>query len=214
MKVGLLGHQGKMGKVLTQELAKIGWEVVSLSFDKKILKTELESCQVAIEFSSPKGLELLLEEALIPLVLASTGLEKRLQEKIIEKSLNLPIFYTANYSLGLNKLMLLLKEASLDHSKASISETHHIHKKDAPSGTAIMLKDFLHIQEPIVSLREKEVFGEHEITYNLEGEKLIFTHVALGREVFAQGVLAAAEFIKLKDKGLFSMKDLLCVNNP
>jgi 4-hydroxy-tetrahydrodipicolinate reductase len=211
MKVGLLGHNGKMGKILTQKLQEKGCDVIFLSFDKKQLFSQLQSCQVAMEFSSSTGLELLLDTASIPLVLASTGLEASLKEKIVQKSQKIPIFYSANYSLGMNTLIHLLKNSSLESSKASISEVHHIHKKDAPSGTALMIKEFLEIKEPIKSIREGDVFGEHEIVYHLSGEKLIFKHVALGRDVFAEGAMAAVKWIVCQKQGLYSMNDLLAL---
>lgn len=212
MKVGVLGIKGRMGQIVQKEISELKWECVELSFDKKILALQQEDLCGIIEFSSPDALKDLLEVIKVPCVLASTGLSEEIREKILEKSKDLPLFYSSNYSMGLNKLLYLLKNSSFKFTDAEIFETHHIHKKDAPSGTALFLKNELNIEKPIISYRVGEVFGEHEIHHHMCGETLIFKHVAKERSIFAKGAIQALNYLINKEPGLYSMKDLLLVN--
>lgn len=212
MKVGVLGLKGRMGQIVEKELRSLKWECVELSFDKEILAAQQNNLSGIIEFSSPEALKDLLDEIRVPCVLASTGLSEETRKKILEKSKVVPLFYSSNYSIGLNKLLYLLKNSDLKFTDAEIFETHHIHKKDAPSGTALLLKNELNIEKPIVSFREGEVFGEHEIHHHMLGETLIFKHVAKERNIFAKGAIEALNFLLNKKQGLYSMKDLLLVN--
>jgi len=209
MKIGLLGKSGRMGQIVERLALLRGWDVIELSFDKEKLHAQLIGLDVALEFSSKEGLDLLLDVADLPLVLASTGLNDELKEKIKEKASKIPVFYSANYSVGLFKLLDLLENAGLEAENAQITETHHINKKDAPSGTALLIQERLAIPSPIMSIREEDVFGIHEISYKLGEEILSFKHTALNREIFATGALAACEFIFKAKAGLYSMKDLL-----
>lgn len=211
MRVGILGLKGRMGQVLEKQLLKLGWICVELSFDKHKLAKQQEGLDGIIEFSSKEALSDLLDVATVPCVLASTGLTEALREKILSKSQKIPLFYSANFSLGLNKMLYLLKDAELNEASAKIFETHHIHKKDAPSGTALLLQQELNILEPITSKREGDVFGQHEIHYHFEDETLIFKHVAHNRDIFAKGACQALKFLILQQPGLYSMKDLLGV---
>jgi 4-hydroxy-tetrahydrodipicolinate reductase len=206
MKVGVLGYKGRMGQVVMDELTRKGHQAIALSQEN--LEKQLRECEGVIEFSSSSGVKLLLENAHCPLVLASTGLSEDLKKQIVEKSCQIPIFYTSNYSLGLFKLMLMLKQASLDPSSGVIVETHHQHKKDAPSGTALMLHEFLGFSNEIISHREGEVFGIHEIKYQLGNEVLTFKHEALNRGLFAHGSVEALNFLMSVAPGLYSMNDL------
>jgi 4-hydroxy-tetrahydrodipicolinate reductase len=209
MKIGLLGHKGRMGQIVNAEIIKLGWQVVELSWEQEILKKQLKDCEGVIEFSSPLGLKQLVEQANIPLVLATTGLEQDIKDLIIKKSHEIPIFYSSNYSMGLFKLMKLLKNSDLDHKNAKIKEIHHIHKKDTPSGTALLIKQYLDIRTDIESERIGEVFGEHTIIYEFEGESLSMTHSAKNRKIFAQGALCALKFLIHKTPGLYSMNELI-----
>lgn len=209
MKIGVLGLHGRMGKMVAVCLQELRWDILELSFDKNILAKQLAQVDGVIEFSSPDAVDMLLDVATIPCVLASTGISDALKEKIINKSKVFPVFYSANYAIGLNKLLFFLKKMQLDGSQAEIFETHHVHKKDAPSGTAILLKNELQITAPIISQREGEVFGEHEIHYHLDGESLMFKHEAKTRKIFAIGACEALKFLISKGPGLYSMKDLL-----
>lgn len=209
MKVGILGLKGKMGQAVEKQLLKLNWSYSELSFDKDKLTKQQQGLDGIIEFSSKEALSDLLDVAAVPCVLASTGLTEPLKEKIFTKSQNIPLFYSANFSLGLNKLLDFLKQTKFTDAKAKIFETHHIHKKDAPSGTALMLQKELNVIEPITSLRQAEVFGEHEVHYQFEDETLIFKHVAHNRDVFAKGACEALKFLILQKPGLYTMKDLL-----
>lgn len=127
--------------------------------------------------------------------------------------MNIPVFYSSNYSLGLFKLIQILKSSDLNHLEATIEETHHVHKKDAPSGTSLMLKDKLSVQTEIKSIREGDVFGVHTLFYKLDGETLSFTHTAESREIFAKGAISALNFLLKQPAGLYGMEELLSKDN-
>lgn len=212
MKIGVLGLKGRMGQILQKEMSHLNWECLELCFDKNKLIEQQEGLDGIIEFSSKEALSELIDAVNVPCVLASTGLTDEIKEKILLKSQKVPIFYSANFSMGFNKLLYILKSAGLDPLNAEIFERHHIHKKDAPSGTALTLKKELNIPKEIISIREGEVFGEHEIHYYLEGETLIFKHIAENRNIFAIGACRALKFLVDKKPGLYGMQDLLNTN--
>jgi len=120
-------------------------------------------------------------------------------------------------STGVNIFFKLIKEAALllaKDYKVYITESHHIHKKDAPSGTAkqmakivkdIRKKDV----DDIKSIREGEIIGEHRICFESEDDLLTLSHSAKSRDIFAKGALVAAKFIVSKKNGLFDMQEVL-----
>lgn len=104
-----------------------------------------------------------------------------------------------------------MKEMEL--SPNLIEETHHINKKDCPSGTALALS---HLSDPpteIKAHRKEDVFGTHCVHYNLSGEQITLTHTALSRELFASGALKALCFLYEKEKGLYTMDDVFAKEN-
>ncbi len=117
------------------------------------------------------------------------------------------LFHAPNFSIGVNLFFELNKKLAQlmnPHTEygVSIEEHHHIHKKDAPSGTAVSLAK---------SVREADVKGTHIISYTSDIDEIIITHKAKSREGFAMGAILAAEFLVNK-KGIFTMKDLLFNN--
>jgi 4-hydroxy-tetrahydrodipicolinate reductase len=99
----------------------------------------------------------------------------------------------------------------------SITETHHIHKKDAPSGTAKTMADIVQnasqLQNiPIESIREGEVVGYHKVTFKSEVDTIEIAHNAITRDILAQGAIVAAKFVAYKDNGLYSMQEVLGLN--
>lgn len=218
-RVGLLGASGQMGlwvqKVVATELA----DQVKLSTLKsradsleKLLKT-----QVVIDFSRPEAMEKLAEKALrstgtLPaFVIGSTGWKDL---KRIEKlALKTPVLVAPNFSFGVHIAAKILKEnapllASMGFT-ASIVETHHRHKKDAPSGTALFLRKAIQVQAPqevpTFSVRAGEVIGDHEVTFFGQAERLVISHHAQDRSIFARGAVQVALWI-LKQK--LTKKDL------
>lgn len=177
----------------------------------------VKSIDVLIDFSTPAGAvkyALLAAEHQKPLVSGTTGLNQAQQEEIVKAAKKTAIVQAANFSIGVNVLSNLVKEAAArlgPDFKIFIEETHHIHKKDAPSGTALLLARSAQEkgEVPIQSFRKGEVVGDHAVFFKSEAEELVFSHHAANRALFAQGALRAAAWIKAKPPGLYSMKDVL-----
>jgi 4-hydroxy-tetrahydrodipicolinate reductase len=124
----------------------------------------------------------------------------------------------SNFSVGVNVLVWLTQKAAEllgSDFNPEIVETHHKMKKDAPSGTAKTLADFLkagrksNSEIPIQSIREGDVVGEHSVIFSGPSERLELSHRAANREIFARGALRAAKWIINKPPGLYSMQDVL-----
>ncbi len=176
-----------------------------------------------IEFTSPeatmKHLEVCAKKG-ISMVIGTTGLDEKALEAIAEKAKKVPIVFSPNMSVGVNLLFNLVEEASRvlgrDFS-IKIDETHHVHKKDSPSGTAKMIKKVIAassgIDAPIEAFREGEVIGNHGVVFDGKYETLEIRHDAKNRDVFASGAIEAAKFTAGKAPALYSMKDVLGLKN-
>ncbi len=192
---------------------------------------------VAIDFSVPKATESLLAFCVntrTPAVICTTALPDALLERIDEASKTIPIFRSGNMSIGINLMRVLLRQARLtlgDAFDIEIVETHHNRKKDAPSGTALMLADAIvqadGTKHPFVygrsekdrrrepgeigfhSIRGGTIVGEHEVRFLGEDEEISIRHAAYSKQVFAEGALKAAAFLLTKSSGLYSMEDLV-----
>lgn len=186
-----------------------------------------------IDFSSHLGtmdLCAFAAERMIPLVIASTGHTDEEMEMIRQTSAHVPVFFSYNMSVGIAALCTMIRQAIFlfPESDVEIVETHHNQKKDAPSGTAILLaKAVLSVRNGkivcgrcgdrvreeneigIHSLRLSNVVGRHEIIISNGYETLTLTHEAHSRTVFAQGAIRAAAFIADKPAGLYAMEDLM-----
>ena len=200
-----------------------------------------EEADVIIDFSSPIGLLDRLEYAKthkMGIVLASTGFTANDLKLIDEYAKTTAIFKTANLSLGVNLMQALCKAAAQvlgDNFDVEIIEKHHNLKKDAPSGTALMLADsvnevfdgkkrFVNGREGIVGAREKSeigihavrggtIVGEHEVMFAGEDEIITISHSARSKRVFASGAIRAAKFLNGKAAGMYEMKHLLAEEN-
>ena len=196
-----------------------------------------ESVDVIIDFSSPVGLRERLEFAKqrgIGIVLASTGFNQEDLDLIQQYESSVAIFRTANLSLGINLMQALVKAAAQTLGEAfdiEIIEKHHNLKKDAPSGTALMLADsvneafdgeksFVYGRQGIVGAREKKevgihavrggtIVGEHDVIFAGEDEVITISHSAASKRVFAVGAIRAAKWLKGKPAGRYEMKNLL-----
>ncbi len=236
MKIALLGY-GKMGKAIEQAAIGRGHEIVVTlhSSNASILTPELlKRADVAIEVSSPRSARhhvLTCFEAGIPVVCGTTGWQESLEE-IRQSCLSggQAFLYASNFSIGVNLFFRLndLLSRIMDSQpgyRVRVEETHHVHKKDAPSGTALTLvsqilgqvsrlrgwvprEDGNPDQVPVISRREDEVAGVHRVSWKSRADSLEIIHTAFNREGFAQGAVEAAEWIRGK-KGFFSMSDVL-----
>lgn len=200
-----------------------------------------EEADVIIDFSSADGVLERLEYAKahnLGIVLASTGFSPADLALIDEYAKTTAIFKTANLSLGVNLMQALCKAAAQvlgDKFDVEIIEKHHNLKKDAPSGTALMLADsvneafngekrYVDGRSGIVGARDKKeigmhavrggtIVGEHEVMFAGEDEIITITHSARSKRVFAVGAIRAAKFLHGKPAGRYEMKDLLAEEN-
>ncbi|MCW3072847.1 MAG: 4-hydroxy-tetrahydrodipicolinate reductase [Bacteroidetes bacterium] len=236
MNIALIGY-GKMGKEIEQIAISRGHSI-ALKVDVTNASTytieELKKADVAIEFSTPESaINNIYKcfEANVPVVVGTTGWLQRLEEvKQACADKQQALFYASNYSIGVN-LFFKLNEylAKLMNGQAaynvSMEEIHHVHKLDAPSGTAISLANQVianmdkkekwvnavtdnKTELGIISKRIDEVPGTHTVTYSSEVDEISITHIAHSRKGFALGAVIAAEWVKGK-KGVFGMSDLM-----
>ena len=231
MKIALVGY-GRMGKIIDEIASKRGHEVVARL--KETPTTEnLNNPDVVIEFSLPEvafdNIKACLENK-IPVICGTTGwLERKSEVEQLAVENETAFLYGSNFSLGVNlffalneKLADLMK--NVDEYSCQLEEIHHVHKLDAPSGTAISLAegiiknnakfDAWKLEETkekqlgIFAIREDEVPGTHSVYYRSEVDEIEIKHKAYNRNGFALGAVVAAEWIKDK-KGNFTMKDVL-----
>ncbi len=249
IKLIISGCNGRMGQVITR-LAKAdgGFEIVA-GFDPNTAKLSdypvyahpLEyagSADVVVDFSSPAALPALLswcKDKQIPLILCSTGYGPEELEAIKAASAEMAVFKSANMSLGINVLMELVKRAAEIMGETfdiEIVEKHHNQKKDAPSGTALMLADAARegvayepeyvydrstVRQPrdkkeigISAVRGGTIPGEHSVIFAGTDEVIEFKHTVYSREVFAAGAIKAAKFMAGVTKpGMYDMGDVL-----
>lgn len=262
MKIAIIGY-GRMGQTIEKMALEAGHEVVLKTNDLTRDKALLLTSEVAIEFSTPAVAVtniITCIKAGIPVVSGTTAwlAKGQTQDQVFGevasavKEHNGSFFYSSNFSLGVNIFFelnqyLAKMMGNLSGYTAHLTETHHIHKLDAPSGTAITLaNDLINLhpqyqdyqlgkefwperegeivdeqkmmdlssgkvnanQLPITAIRQGETPGTHRITYQSSVDDLFIEHKAHGRQGFAKGALAAAEWLP-GHQGIFGMNDLL-----
>ena len=252
INISITGCLGKMGKQLIGAVKKNkNFKLVSLTENKLIkkkydgIKIEKNSekafkkTDIIIDFTVPDcTLEILKIASKLQkkVVIGTTGFTRN-QENLIKKySKKIPILKAGNMSLGVNLLMYLTEIASKslgDNYLSKVCEVHHKHKKDHPSGTALMLgrgiaagknKDFYKIlgnkyinkknfpygkKINFNSLRKGEIIGEHEVLFSNGKEVIKLNHEAFDRTLYSEGALSAASWLMKQKPGLYSMRDLL-----
>jgi 4-hydroxy-tetrahydrodipicolinate reductase len=235
MKVIISGY-GRMGKVVEQVCHERGHSVVGVwnSASDREKTPSFPADSVVIDFSLPESAVenfLFCFQKQIPVVTGTTGWYSQLPEvKKMVKKFKGTLFYAPNFSLGVNVFFQLNRlfaklMYSLTGYRVSVREIHHVHKLDAPSGTAIQIaEDILQIFPelkswqntenvpddilPVISVRQDEVPGTHEVVYDSDSDQLSIRHEAKNRKGFALGAVLAAEFIQDKT-GIFTMRDFL-----
>jgi 4-hydroxy-tetrahydrodipicolinate reductase len=230
MKFALLGY-GRMGKAIEKIALERGHQIVC-KIDKDHQEGKLEEAEAAIIFSVPdaavENMNLALSHS-VPVVCGTTGwLEDYDQVVQNTQKNNTAFLYASNFSVGVNlffKLNKIFSQIMQKHQEynTSLEEIHHIHKLDAPSGTAITLaEDILENSDysqwkldengpetlSISSIRKGEVPGTHRVSYQSPIDNITIEHKAHNREGFALGAVVAAEWIVGK-KGIYKMEDVL-----
>lgn len=220
MNIALIGY-GKMGHIIERIAQDRGHKVVCI-IDKDntsdMAGEEFRRADVAIEFSTPQtaaGNIRKAWEAGVAVVCGTTGWQQELPALQHEAATGgKALFWASNFSIGVNLLFALNKRLAelmkpYGQYTPSITEIHHIHKLDAPSGTAITLAEQTGFPVgQIESIREGEVPGTHIVRYDSKVDSIEIRHEAKSREGFALGAVIAAEFLKGK-QGFYSMNDLL-----
>lgn len=246
--IAISGACGKMGRVIARLCKEREDCTVVAGVDKlgdvyddfpvyKSVFDMTEKPDVIIDFSHPSALDDLLSYCKIngtPVVLATTGYTDEERARITSASAEIPVFFTFNMSLGINLLVELARKAAQilgDEFDIEIVEKHHNQKKDAPSGTAIMIaeaineeldntKHFVYDRHSVRKPREKSeigmhavrggtIVGEHDVIFAGHDEVITLSHSAQSREVFAAGAVNAAVFLSGKPAGLYAMSDLI-----
>jgi len=245
----LRGCNGRMGQVIT-DLVEVdektvmvaGIDLTQNKLNKYPVYQSFAKCNVnadvIIDFSAPINMEEMLEFAVkrnLGIVLCTTGFTKEQLELIDEASKAIPIFRSANMSMGINLITKLLKQAAVVLAEAGfdieIVEKHHNKKVDAPSGTALALADAMNealnneydykydrSQERVMrskkeigisSVRGGTIVGEHEIIFAGTDEVIEIKHTAYSKAIFAKGAVQAAKFLAGKAAGMYNMSDLM-----
>jgi len=235
MRIAIIGY-GKLGHEIEKAAIERGHSI-ELIIDKdnadELDSEHLESVDVAIEFTTPGTAVTNISTCLksgIPVVSGTTGWLEQWDEMVrLCNEKGGALFYASNYSIGVNILFAVntqLAEIMNDFPqyRVSVEEIHHVHKLDAPSGTAISLAEQIIEKSPakknwsldtenpdtirIDAKREGEVNGFHKILYDSEVDTIEISHNAKSRKGFANGAVMAAEFLAGKS-GVFGMKDML-----
>lgn len=200
VKLALVGSRGKMGQALLGLIAKDD----SFSLDPS-------QPDVVIDFSSPEGTKKAIQMGR-PLVCGTTGLSEEIFEQLEDLATKVPVMYSPNFSLGMNLLFEVVEQLGSrlkKYAQVQIEETHHLEKKDTPSGSSIQLAKLLGISpKKILSKREEGVVGEHQVKFLFANEALTFQHQAFHRDAFAHGALLAAKFLLNKSPRLYSLDEI------
>ena len=252
INLAITGCMGRMGQQIIQSVKlNKNFKLVCLTENQKInkkisgvkvnLNTEeaFKKANLIIDFTVPKCTFQILKIASKlkkKVVIGTTGFTKKEEDLIKKFSKKIPILKAGNMSLGINLLMYLTEIASNSLGKnflSKIFEIHHKHKKDHPSGTALMLgkgiavgknknfysligKKFLNKKTfpygskiNFNSMRKGEVIGEHEVKFSSGKEVITLNHEAYDRALYSEGALSAAKWLMNKKPGLYSMRDLM-----
>ena len=240
MKIAIVGAAGRMGKKLCELAPTMGLEVVAKVDVAEGFDAEWSSCtEGVIDFSHHSCLAANIAKAAaagIPYVIGTTGILPEEQAAVDAAASTIPVVQSGNYSLGVNILLELVeKSASLlgEDYDIEITEMHHCHKKDAPSGTALMLAKSaaagrgVSLDEKAIygrhgdvgerprgeiavhALRGGSVVGDHTVMFASELERIELTHKAQDRAAFAAGALKALVWAKGRASGIYTMRHVL-----
>ena len=226
MKLALIGY-GAMSK-LVEKLATSAGDEIGLTVNSRDTSTDaahlagsLQGHDAAIDFSVGSAVIRNIEacaRAAVPLVEGTTGWHHNEAEarRLIEGHKGALVF-GANFSIGVNVFYRIVSQAArlmagLDQYQAFIEEEHHSRKRDAPSGTALKLKDlmseYIRTEIPIASMRAGHIPGTHRVGFDSAADQIMLTHTARSREGFAGGALLAARWI-VGRKGVYEFSEVL-----
>ena len=224
MRILLIGH-GRMGRLVAALAPDHGCEIAGIAeIDRPVEKVLAETGAVdaAIDFSHaeavPGNLAVLARER-VNVVIGATGWQDRAAElRALADRAGIGVLASANFSLGMNAFVLVVEEAArrfaaLDDVGAWIHEAHHAAKRDAPSGTALMLEAAMTAagyprRIDMSSTRAGSIPGTHVVGFDARAETVTLTHAVRDRAVFAHGAIEAAKWVKGR-RGWFTMRDMI-----
>ena len=252
MKIGIAGYTGRVGQLLIQELQSGAWQDLELAggtapdaalaeyFTTANAEELFERADAVIDFTRPEATVKHAEIAAktnTALIVGTTGLSAEDEEKLKTAAQKVPVVYAANMSVGVNMLLALVEQAAArlgpEEWDIEVFESHHKHKVDAPSGTALAIgkaaakgRDVnldnvkVTARDGITGEREQgsigfsvarggDVVGEHTAYFYAAGERIELTHIATNRALFAKGAMRASLWSQGKPPGLYSMRDVL-----
>ena len=250
-EIAINGCNGKMGQVVAETIASSFSGSARVSYGVDLVASQNgpfpayasftripaeAHADVMIDFSNPAALPGLLEYAVsrkIPVVIATTGLSGEDEQSLQNAASKIPVFWSANMSIGVCLLKELAKKAALflgENYDIEIVERHHNRKLDAPSGTALAIADAINAVEGdkfcyeydrhsrrakrkkteigISSVRGGNIVGDHEVIFAGQNEVIEISHKAMSRNLFADGAVKAAFFLKDKPAGFYGMDSL------
>ncbi|MDT2597795.1 4-hydroxy-tetrahydrodipicolinate reductase [Enterococcus dongliensis] len=243
----LSGANGRMGQVLQTMISQQSEMQIVAGIDRDVFEADfptyqtITACQinadVVIDFSHYSAVPAVLDycaDRKLPVVIATTGLTNDIQEQMKSAATQTAVFFSANMSLGINLLAKAIREITPvleEEFNIEIVEKHHNQKKDAPSGTALLLADAVNdavqtektyvygrhgndLENPLSELgihavRGGTIPGEHTVIYAGPDEVIELNHLALSRNIFASGAVKAAKYISKKTIGLYDMEKLI-----
>ena len=239
-KLLVTGKSGRMGQAVIEAARQAGVTVAATHDVGENLAAAIAEADTVIDFTIHSFTKVLLEEALkhgTRLVIGTTGHSEEERAAIREAAETLPIVHAPNFSIGVNTLFWLTRHAARilgnDHFDIEVTEMHHRHKIDAPSGTARRLLEILNEEtntsytDDIVhgrvgltgarpareigmhTLRGGDVVGDHTVIFAADGERVELTHKASSRFTFASGAVKAAQWLDSQAPGLYDMQDVL-----
>lgn len=238
MNICINGFKGRMGGAIAEAAASSGHSITGRVDIGDDLKAALYNSDVVIDFSFHNVTRSVFEAAVEtgkPIVCGTTGHTQEERSELLKIAESVPTIWAGNFSIGVNLLCYLTEKAAeilpLSYN-AEITEMHHRMKKDAPSGTALMLAesvlgprslsydDITHGREGVPgerperevgmhSLRGGDVVGDHTVIFADIGERIELSHKASSRAIFARGAIRAAEWTTGKKPGIYSIRDVL-----
>ncbi|PJK12546.1 4-hydroxy-tetrahydrodipicolinate reductase [Lysobacteraceae bacterium NML120232] len=226
------GAYGRMGQALLRLLAEDARFAAPLAVSRRqpvervragvafFAASELPSVpafDVLVDFSLPEGFDAVLALARArgkPLVSGTTGLSAQQQRALQQAAGEIPVLWASNFSIGVALLRQLVQQAAaaLPGWDCDIIEMHHVHKKDAPSGTALTLGEAAQMggaTPHYAAIRAGDIVGEHLVQFGGAGERIELVHRATSRDIFARGALHAAAWLAGKPAGIYQLSDLL-----
>ena len=217
MRISVLGYTGRVGSLIVDCIKKRRHEFVCGVSSRSGNVCDLTNADVVVDFSSPTAtMQLLQCDCVTPLVIGTTGLDDTHVEALRRSAKSKAVFYAANMSIGIAIINSMLEQyvAKLQKYDVDILDIHHKHKKDAPSGTAVMLGNTLKscgCNVSFASQRCGNIAGIHEISFTNSSERITIKHESYTKELFAKGAVDIAEWIVHQKPGLYSINDYLGV---